>query len=160
MLLVAFRKILLASFVLTSCQNRNTTKELLDRFYTNKPYLNSIISKLQNDKRLDSLFDIGPEAWFPDIKTIYPNEFILLEKIGIIGASSSHYGICKTCPRSYCIKTNWPSEYPIYLIYNFSDSTENIKGFYKKDKYKNETWGLGDDWKMFRFVDTITDVKY
>jgi len=43
---------------------------------------------------------------------------------------------------------------------NYYDSTENLKGFYKKDKHKNETWGLGDNWKMFRFVNTISDVKF
>jgi hypothetical protein len=52
-------------------------------------------------------------------------------------------------------------------VYNFDekgqivlDSSENKAGFYKIDKYKNETWGLGSKWKMFRFVDTLRDIKY
>ncbi|MGG9972803.1 hypothetical protein ACQ33O_13505 [Ferruginibacter sp. SUN002] len=154
----AFR-IITVAFILASCQQISSPKELIDRFYTNKADLDSLVKKIGNNKHLDSLFYSGPETGIPDIKDSYPNEFRLLTKIGITDASS--HNTCYVCDRWYYLKTNWPSEYPIYLIYNNKqDSIENTKGFYKKDKYKNETWGLGGNWRMFRFVDTIRDIKF
>ncbi|HRH49941.1 MAG TPA: hypothetical protein PLP23_14390 [Panacibacter sp.] len=127
----------------------------MDRFYGNKIYFDSLATLLQADRKLDSLFQNGPERGIPDIEISYPKVYMLLKKLGITDASS-HLQICKRCPPWYYLKTNWPSEFPIYFIYNFNDSPldslENIKGFYKKDEYNNETWGLGDKWKMFRLV--------
>jgi hypothetical protein len=159
MLKTILKIILAALFILPGCQQHSSPKELIDRFNFNKPYFDTLVISLQNDKKLDSLFQIPPYSYMPDLADLYPEEFKLLNKIGIT-AASSHHGMCRICPRWYLLKTNWPSKHPVFVIYNSpGDSAENISGFYQIDKYKNETWGLGDKWKMFRFVDTITDVK-
>lgn len=163
MTLSTFKIFLLLMFTFVSCQKKSTSNELRNKFYSNQIQFDSLVTALRNNSKLDSLFYSGPDAALPDIKTIYPKEFELLKKLGIT-AASSHPNVCRVCPRWYYLKTDWPSEHPIYLIYNFTnysmDSAENIKGFYKKDRYKNETWGLGNNWKMFSFVDTIRDFKY
>jgi hypothetical protein len=152
--------ILITTLFFVSCHSYNTPEELKDKFYLNKKKFTSLTTKLDNDKKFDSLFHLTPYSPLPDLKDSYPTEFYLLNELDI-ASLTSQYGICKTCPRWYLLKTKWPSKHPVFLIYNenYYDSTENLKGFYKKDKYENETWGLGDNWKMFRFVDTIRDRK-
>lgn len=151
---------MLSVIILTSCQEVSSPKELMDRFYTNKKDFNLLVTKLQTDNRFDSLFQIEPYTGLPDIEQKYPGEFARLKKIGIT-AASSHANTCKQCSRWYLFKTNWPGKHPVFFIYHDdNDSTESFKDFYKKDNYGNETWGLGDDWKMFRFVDTIRNIKY
>jgi hypothetical protein len=140
--------------VLISCNQNKTTPELIETFNKNKKALGLVIDKLQNDKRLDSLFQIGPESGLPPIKNSYPLEYDILNKAGIIDASS-HKNVFPVRTNWYYFKTNWPNEYPIYLIfnaYNSYDSIEFEKGFYSKDEVSNETWGLGDRWKMFCLV--------
>ncbi len=131
--------------------------ELNDTFLQNKESLNLLVKNLQDDKRLDSLFFIGPDSGIPDIKRSHPQIFELLKHAGITDASSHKNAFCNHV-QWYLFKTNWPNEYPICLMFNSCDE-ETAKGFYKKDEYLNETWGLGENWKMFRFVKTITDVK-
>ena len=155
--------VLISFLILSSCQRKSTIVELKERFYSQKSSLDSLTVLINSDTRLDSLLQIPPDSGLPDIQKYYPTEFKLLEKIGITHISS-HPSISWHSPRWYYMKTNWPSKFPIYLIFNFTnyqnDSLENEKGFYEKDRYKNETWGLGDNWKMFRFVHTIDDIKY
>ena len=163
------RSILILFYLaLTSCRNSLTQKELIAKFYEKEPLLDSLVTSLQSNKKLDSIFRIGPDVGLPDIESNYPMQFELIKKLGITDASSFP-NICRKCPGWFYLKTNWKSKYPIYLIYNYIgetsdnsnvfrwDSSENKKGFYKIDKYKNETWGLGGRWKMFQFVETIKD---
>jgi hypothetical protein len=78
----------------------------------------------------------------------------ILNEVGITEASSNK-NVFPKGTMWYYFKTNWPNEYPIYLIHNahnYYDSSEFEKGFYSKDEVSNETWGLGDRWKMFRLV--------
>jgi hypothetical protein len=124
----------------------------------------------KNDKLLDSTFIIGPDNGLPELSKSYPEVLRKLVELGITDASSQP-NICKRCGRWYYLKTNWSTDYPIYLIYNYLDydfdphnefildTSENTKGFHKTDKNHNETWGLGEKWKMFRLVKEITDVK-
>jgi len=141
------------------CKRNPSPAELIEKFNGNKIYLDSLAASLKQDKKFDSFFHYRLDLGLPDIKNTYPKQFELIRKAGLIEISSNP--VCRICPRWYYIKTNWISEYPIYLIYNSrQDSMESEKGFYKIDKYLNETWGLGDNWRMFRFVDTIRDVKY
>ncbi|MGC4103795.1 hypothetical protein [Ferruginibacter sp.] len=162
----SFKILLLGLILLTGCKQQQSPEKLIARFYTNKALFDKLVTTLTNNKKLDSLFYRQPEtgeADLPDIKDAYPDVYELLNKLGVTVALSSP-NICKICPRWYYLKTNWPGEHPIYFIYNFTDysrdSAENVKGFYKIDKYKNETWGLGDNWKMFSFAHVIDDVKY
>lgn len=150
--------LLLSSLIVVSCNRNKTPAELIDTFSENKETLHLLVKSLQNDKKLDSLFFIGPDSGIPDIKNSYPEAYNMLRKLGIIDASSHKNADCKK-NQWYYFKTNWPNEYPIYLVFNTCDE-ETAKGFYKKDEYSNETWGLGDNWQMFRFVKTITNIKY
>ena len=146
--------------IILGCNHYSTSEELIKKFYEEKPHLDTIVNRLNRDKKFDSAFHIEPYTGLPNIKNSYPHELQILKKIGIIGASA-HPNTCgRWCPHWYLFTTDWPSEHPIMLIYNFDNTSESVKGFYTIDKYKNETWGLGDNWKMFRFVDTITDIKY
>jgi hypothetical protein len=156
-----YHSILLAALLLSSCDDYYTPEELKNKFYSNKQLLTKFTSKLETDKNFDSVFQIEPYSPLPNFKSIYPEEFPLLEQVGI-NSVTSQTGRCLKCPRCFILKTNWPSKHNIFLIYNEKqyDSIENEKGFYKIDEYKNETWGLGDNWKMFRFVDTIRNIKY
>ena len=140
---------LLLLFIFDSCHQNKSPEELIDTFYQNKTDLDLIIQSLQTDKKLDSLFWIGPDSGIPDIKESYPNIYSLIKKTGITDASSHN----NSYPRNtswYYLKTNWPNEYPIYLIYNAYDSTGPKKGEYLNDEGFNETWGLGDYWTLFR----------
>ena len=148
---------LLVSLIIAGCSRNKTPSELIDTFSQNKMTLDSLIKSLQNDKTLDSLFFIGPDAGIPDIRQSYPKVYDMLRKVGITDASSHKNANCKYF-HWYYFKTDWPNDYPIYLIFNTCDD-ETFKGFYRKDEYLNETWGLGDNWQMFRFVKTITNFK-
>jgi len=134
-----------------SCHNNKNPVELINTFLQHKQTLDLLISDLQKDNKLDSLFQIMPDSGIPDIKNSYPQVYALIKKVGIT-AVSSHPNSFPKRTRWYYFKTNWPNEYPIYLIFNAYDSSETKKGFYLKDEVSNETFGLGDNWTMFRFV--------
>jgi len=149
----------------------STPEELKAKFYSSKNKLVSFTAKLESDKKFDSVFHVPPYTPLPDFKNAFPKEFALAKELGIVSITSCK-GSCLRNSKWYFIETNWPSKHPVFLIYNFCsynyyydttgipcDCTESHKGFYKKDKYENETWGLGDNWTMFRFVDTIRDFK-
>ena len=153
-----FKLVILSSLILHTCKRDSSPEELKSRFYSNKISFDSLLSIIQNNKKLDTLFHNRVDQGLPDMQTSYPKEFGLITKIGI-KEISSHGSYCKKNLRWYYIKTNWPSAHPIYFIYDDCDSEETPKDFYKQDKYLNETWGLGESWKMFRFVDTIRNVK-
>jgi hypothetical protein len=87
---------------------------------------------------------------------VYNREYNILKIAGITGASSHP---CNKRVRWYYFKTNWPDEYPIYLIHTPCDSLKTKKGFHEKDRHTNEWWGLGDNWQIFRFVKTIDYFK-
>jgi hypothetical protein len=140
--------------VLIGCNQDKTAPELIEIFNKNKKGLGLVITELQDDKSLDSLFQIGPYSGLPPIKDSYPAVYDILNKAGITDASS-HKNVFPSRTNWYYFKTNWPNEYPIYLIFNAHnsyDSSEFKNGFYSKDEVSNETWGLGDHWKMFRLV--------
>jgi hypothetical protein len=143
--------------LILSCSRNRSVAELNDTFSKNKDSLDLLVKSLQDDKKLDSLFFIGPDSGIPDIEKTYPQIFDLIKHIGITDASSHKNSNCKKA-QWYYFKTNWSNGYPIYLIYNTCDE-KAVKGIYKKDEYLNETWGLGDNWQMFRFVDTIKNIK-
>ncbi|CAN5646682.1 hypothetical protein BH10BAC2_BH10BAC2_00150 [soil metagenome] len=125
--------ILIIVLIILSCNRDSKPEELIDRFYANQIYFDSLVTILQADRHLDSLFMIGPERGIPDIEITYPEVYLLIKKIGITDASS-HVRICRKCPPWYYLKTNWSSGYTIYLSYNCKeingDSTEDMKGFY------------------------------
>lgn len=133
------------------CQNNKKPLELIETFKKNKISLDLLVYKLQNDKRLDTLFQNEPDSGLPNIKSSYPDIYAILKEVGITDASS-HMNLFPKWSSSYYLKTNWVNEYPIYIIFNCYDSSETKKGFYSKDEVLNETWGLGNNWKMFRFV--------
>jgi hypothetical protein len=138
-----------------------TTTDLNDYFYLKKPDLDKIINKLEQDRRFDSLFKIAPEFGLPNIKKEYSKEFNILKRCGI-AAASSHKNVYPTGTSWYYFRTNWFANAPILLSCNKADSfdsNERIKGFYKKDEYLNEWWGLGDGWQMLRLVKEIDDIK-
>jgi hypothetical protein len=143
--------LLFICFSIYSCQTNKSHAELIEVFNENKKALDTLISNLQNNNKLDSAFQIGPDAGIPNIKETYPAIFNLLKEVGITGAFSLPNVFPKRT-EGYYFKTNWQNRDPIFLIYNAYDSIETKKGFYAKDEVLNETWGLGDNWKMFRFV--------
>jgi len=149
-------RIIIPLFILTylmtfGCSNNIKPTELIETFNKNKPSLDLLINKLHKDKKLDSLFQIEVDSGLPNIKGTYPEIYAVLKKVGIIDASS-HRNAFSKWSNWYYLKTNWLNGHSIYLIFNTYDSSETIKGFYLKDEALNETWGLGDNWKMFRFV--------
>jgi len=121
--------------------------------------LDRLVANLQNDKILDSLFRIAPDSGLPNIEKQYPNEFKILNECGITDASS-HNNPNRT--RWYYFRTNWVSNYPILLSWypkKYHDSSQTVKGYYRKDHYANEWWGLGDGWQMLRLIKTIDYIK-
>jgi hypothetical protein len=144
------------SICIPSCNSVKTSEELGATFYQNKIVLDALVNSLKSNRELDSLFRISPDSGLPYIKNLYKKEYNILKNIGITDASSHP---CFKNIRWYNFKTNWKSKYPIYLIYTPCDSLKTFKGFYEKDKYDNEWWGLGDNWYMFRFVKTIDYMK-
>jgi hypothetical protein len=147
--------ILISGFI--GCQTNKTIDELKAYFYKKKPELDLLISKLEKNKTLDSLFQINPDSALPDIKDQFPNEYAILKSCNIKTASSHKNAYLKGT-KWYYFRTNWPSEYPILLSYNrfdTYDSIERVKDFYHIDKYSNEWWGLGDGWQMLRLVKVI-----
>jgi hypothetical protein len=163
-------------FLITVIQGCNTnldSKQLIEKFYQNKSDLNFLINSIKGDKILDSVLGEKLNGNLLKLKTSNPGQYDLCKKLGITELSS-HKSISKNSPRWYYIKTDWKSEYPIFLIYGYVeyhladsiikdksevkiniDSSGKIKGFYKKDDNNNETWCLGDNWKMFRLVKEI-----
>ncbi|MFT3934421.1 MAG: hypothetical protein QM726_12440 [Chitinophagaceae bacterium] len=158
--------LILALTIIAGCKSELNEKELINKFYQNKPAFDSIVYLAQHDRTLDSALRIGADNGLPAIQFSYPQIFWLITSSGITHVSS-HANIYRPSGRWYYLKTNWAKDYPIYLIYNYIDynfksnnefvldSSENIKGFYKIDTNKNETWGLGNKWKMFRLVKEI-----
>lgn len=139
-------------FTIHGCNRPKTHEELIELFVQNKSDLDSLVINLKSDKRLDSLFYIGSDKGLPNIKSSYPHIYDMLKRIGITDASSH---TCNKINNWYYLKTNWPDKFPIYLIYTPCDSFRTAKIFYEKDIYRNEWWGLGENWLMFRFVKTI-----
>jgi hypothetical protein len=140
--------------VLISCNHNKTTPELIEIFNSNKKALGLVIDKFQKDKKLDTLFEVDADLGPPKIENSYSDIPLIFKEVGIAGASSCKNSFPKGT-RWYYFKTNWPNEFPIYLIFNAHnsyDSSEFEKGFYSKDEVSNETWGLGHRWKMFRLV--------
>ena len=130
---------LLTCVILVSagCKKNPSVTELKSTFYSNKRLLDSLLTSLHTDKKLDSLFYSRVDLGLPDIEKNYPVQFSLIQKIGITEISSHH--VCNRCPRWHYIKTNWSVDPPIYLITGLRDTTESEKGFYKIDEYQNET---------------------
>lgn len=141
----------LTSFTLHGCSDNKKPVELIEFFNKNKIILNAVIDKLEKDKTLNNLFQIKPDSGLPDIESSYPDMYALLKEAGITDASSHKNSFPKQT-YWYYLKTNWENEHPIYLFFNACDSSETIKGFYLKDELSNQTWGLGDHYKMFRFI--------
>ena len=137
--------------VVAGCHHNKTSTELFETFSQNKTNLDLLIDNFKKNKKLDTIFQIGPDSGLPDLKNSYPDIYEMIKKIGITDASS-HKNVFPKNTFWYYFKTNWPNEYPIYLIFNAYDSSETKKEFYLKDEVSNETWGLGDNWKMFRLV--------
>ena len=132
-----------------SCRQNKKPEELINTFYKHESELTSIIKELQTNKNLDSIFSNVPEG-LPQIETSYPIVFRKLKSLKIKHASS-HPSFPKGT-RWFYFETEWPNEYLICLIYNAYDSTQSKKGYYKKSEVSNETWGLGNNWQMFRLV--------
>ena len=135
----------------SGCHENKSPTELIEVFNNKKVALDILINNLQKNKKLDTIFQIAPDSGIPNIKKTYPAIHDLLKEIGITDASSHQNSFPKRT-QWYYLKTNWPNKGSIYLIYNAYDSVETKKGFYVKDEVSNETWGLGDNWKMFRFI--------
>ena len=138
-----------------------TPKELHEYFYVKKPDLDRIISKLEVDQKFDSLFHLAFGSEVPNIKRKYPNEFNILKKCGVTHLSSQKNSFPKGT-NWYYIETNWPGEAPILLSYNIKNTdefSERQKGFYRKDEYSNEWWGLGEGWQMLQLVKEIDYIK-
>ena len=150
-------KIIFAGILTTfffSCKTYNNPEELKAIFYKNKSKLDLLANSLKQDNTLDSIFsDRGnmQDSLFIDIKQSYPAVYSSLIKSGIIEASS-HKQVYPKGKKWYFLKTNWKNEYPIYLVYDPIDSFQTAKGFHSKDEVLNETWGLGENWLMFRWV--------
>ncbi len=142
---------ILFGMLLLSCRYNKSSKDLIDEFYKNETELNSIIQQVQSDKHLDSLFLFCEPKHLPEIKNSYPKIYHKLQSLGIKHVSAHH----KVSPGKtywYYFETEWPNEYLICLFYNADNSSESRKGYYNMDEVKNETWGLGNKWTMFRWV--------
>lgn len=132
------------------CRQNKTTEELKAMFYDYEKELNIVVTKLQNDKQLDSLCRYSDKG-LSDIKDLYPDFYSSLKRLGIKHVSS-HKNVFNKYTNWYYFETTWPNEYLICLVFNAYDSSENKKDYYSKDEVANETWGLGNNWSMFRWV--------
>ena len=150
-------KIIFAGILTTfffSCKTYNNPEELKAIFYKNKSKLDLFANSLEQDRTIDSIFSDRKnmqDSLFINIKQRYPNVYSSLIGSGIIEASS-HRQIYPKGKKWYFLKTNWHNEYPIYLVYDPYDSIQTKKTFYNRDEVRNETWGLGENWFMFRWV--------
>jgi hypothetical protein len=149
-----------ATSIFFSCNQKISSTELTTKFYRQEASLNIFIDSIKNNRVLDSVLQKNFNGNVNYFKEANPKIFKLAYSLGISEVSA--HKKCKNCDYWYYIQTNWGDKYPIYLIYDYADyrynqeiiidSSENVKGFYKKDDNNNETWGLGNKWKMFRLV--------
>jgi hypothetical protein len=148
---------LLAIFHSVGCNTHENPQQWKQRFYGHYPHFEKLTKRLQNDARLDTCFQIGPDSGLPNIAASYPSVLKQLQQMGIT-AASSHPCYRNKWSRWYYFKTNWPSAYPIYIIYDPTEPVTTEEGYYQKDPYKNETWGLGNNWQLFRWVAVVPSV--
>lgn len=142
------------------CNQKKSSTELTTKFYSLEASLKNFIDSIKNNRVLDSVLLKNFNGNINYFKEANPKIFKLAHTLGISEVSA--HKKCKNCDYWYYISTNWSDKYPIYLIYDYAnyrynqeiiiDSSENVKGFYKKDDNHNETWGLGNRWKMFLLV--------
>jgi len=154
--------------MLESCTNKQidqnlTPEQLIATFSSRKSQLDFIVNNLEKDRKLNLIFQIGPDRGLPPIEKSYSEVYAVLKRTGITDASS-HPNVCPKKTTWYYFKTNWQNEYPIYLIYNayqtykpcemggVYNEPELLKGEHKIDEVSNEWWGLGDHWTLFRLV--------
>ena len=143
--------IIIVLLACTGCRPNKNPEKLKANFYKHQQALDQFVFTLQNDKLLDSLFGATYLLKIDELKNSYPDLYKSLTNAGIEAASSCRRAYPKKA-KWYFIKTNWRSEYPIYLKYDRYDSIQTVKRYYNKDEVSNETWGLGDNWFMFRWV--------
>lgn len=146
-------------FYSTGCTANEDPQQWKNRFHTHYPQLEKLVHRFRNDPELDTRFHIRADSGLPDIAASYPSVLKLLQKVGITDASS-HRCYSNKWSHWYYFKPNWPSAYPIYIIYDPTEPIKTGKGYYEKDDYGNETWGLGGHWSMFRWVAVIPSVCY
>jgi hypothetical protein len=138
---------------LTKCQSRLSPEELKAKFYRHKTDLEFVIKSIERDKKLASIFSYEwtPVGRLPTEDKAYHDIFIKLKNADI-KHFSVHPNPYPKGTKWYYLETSWPNDYLIVLSYNAYDTSETTKGYYSKDEVNNETWGLGDNWYMFRWV--------
>ena len=149
--------LLYVGLFICGCRHSRTSEELISMFYDDEKDLDVVVKKLQTDKKLDSLFQYSGEG-LPNIKDSYSDIYTTLKRLGIKHASS-HKNAFNKFTKWYYFETTWPNEYLICLVFNAHDSSESKKGYYSKDEVANETWGLGNNWSMFRWVKDKSNPK-
>ena len=138
-------------FGIIGCSNDKIDPgKLKKKFYTLQQVLDNLVAEL----RYDSAFDLKKRACESCGLVLNRNDFNdkiakVFESAGIKTVFTFHWSCVKPSPKQFDFETNWDNSLPVHLTYNSCDTTETIKGFYRKDKNLNEFWGLGNNWTIW-----------
>ena len=145
---------LLTTALLISCTPNKTPAQLKELFFQNKTNLNKLVNDLRNKEVVDFVTS-NEDHTINVLSEKFPETYQLANDIGITELVLYEEPGCKRI-KQFFLRTNWPNEYPIHLIFNSCDSIGTKKEYYSKDEVSNEAWGLGDNWQLFRFVQAKT----
>ena len=133
--------LLFLTFTYFSCSHKIDSKDLIERFYKNQGELIDLVAILKRDTLTYNSGNILQKDTF-DILTARFFEKLGLRRVWVFSWSCIE-------ERQFDFTTNWSNQLPIHLYYNTCDTTETVKGFYRKDQNGNEFWGLGNNWALW-----------
>ncbi|MEP6465995.1 MAG: hypothetical protein ABJB05_06800 [Parafilimonas sp.] len=140
-----------AFLIFFGCEQKDKQPHIyIDRFYKNEEGLNHLIEALRKDTFLE-------DKWGDLIERNKFNNAIK-QKLYDLSIDSVHLFSCGHKQKQFDFITNWGQKNSMHLYYNTLDSVQTEKGFYKKDEYLNETWGLGNHWALSivkKYIETM-----
>ena len=132
----------------------NSSKEILNKFQSNRNKFDLLLSNLKSNPAIDSLF--SSENNRGRKIDAFPTEITsTLSQLGISDVYL-HYGCGKPSTKIFVFKTTWNSKTPIIIDNNPCDSLRVINGYYSKDENGNEFWGCGNSWQVYKETKVIT----
>jgi hypothetical protein len=138
----------------TGCKQKKSTQDFINDFYGKKNSFDKIVSDLKNIK-LRKLITEADTSYMPVLKRSNKKLYNDVIELGVYNLIAYINPDCSKIEQ-YDFQMNWRSEkMDIYFDFNSCDTIETKKGYYRKDEKKNEFWGLGDGWKMWRLVEYL-----
>jgi hypothetical protein len=147
--------ILIVTILVLGCGGDKDKSYLINRFVTNKPKLNNLAKCCRQKQGLDSFINKEKEFAAVNMGEFDSTLNKTFKEIGIIEILSYRHDGCKAL-KQYDFKTNWNQNHPIHLSFDSCDSIETADGFYRQDENRNEFWGLGDNWKMWKEIKLLS----